>query len=183
MTLWLARHAQPLIASGVCYGATDVPADAAATRVAAKALALALPQGICLRSSTLQRCVQLTQALLALRPDLTGTLDTRLTEMDFGGWEGQRWDAIDQAELARWTADFAQHACGGAESVAAFMQRVAAVWDEQTERGGDAFWITHAGVIRASQLLAKGLRQVNRADQWPHDAPAFGQWCCIEFSA
>jgi alpha-ribazole phosphatase len=38
-------------------------------------------------------------------------------------------------------------------------------------------------VIRASQLLAKGLRQVNRADQWPHDAPAFGQWCCIEFSA
>jgi alpha-ribazole phosphatase len=183
MSLWLARHAQPLIASGVCYGATDVSADAAATRVAAKALAQVLPQSILLRSSTLQRCVQLTQTLLALRPDLTCTFDARLTEMNFGCWEGQRWDAIAQTEMARWTADFAQHACGGAESVAGFMQRVAAVWDEQTEGGQDAVWITHAGVIRAAGLLAKGLREIHRADQWPQDAPAFGQWCCLEAPA
>lgn len=179
MTLWMARHAQPLIAPGVCYGATDVPADAQATLVAARALALVLPRGLSVFSSTLQRCKQLTQQLLALRPDLTCTLDARLTEMDFGVWEGQRWDAIPHAELERWTADFAQHACGGAESVAEFMQRVSEVWDEQAERGQDALWITHAGVIRAVSLLAKGVREVSLAKQWPQEAPAFGKWCSL----
>ena len=180
MKLWMARHAQPLIASGVCYGSTDVPADAQATLVAAKALALVLPQGLLLLSSTLQRCAQLTRQLQTLRPDLTCRMDARLTEMNFGCWEGQRWDAIPQAELECWTADFAQHACGGAESVAEFMRRVSAVWDEQTERGQDVVWITHAGVIRAASLLAKGVRDISQAKQWPQDAPGFGQWCSLE---
>ena len=43
----------------------------------------------------------------------------------------------------------------------------------------DHVWITHAGVIRAAQLLAQGVRHVERADQWPVDAPAFGQWCTL----
>ena len=179
MTLWMARHAQPLIAPGVCYGARDVPADAQATLVAAKALSLVLPRGLLVLCSTLQRCEQLATQLLALRPDLTCKTDARLTEMDFGSWEGQRWDAIPQAELERWTDDFAQHACGGAESVAEFMRRVSEVWDEHAERGQDAVWITHAGVIRAASLLAKGVREVSQAKQWPQQAPAFGQWCSL----
>lgn len=179
MTLWMARHAQPLIAPGVCYGATDVPADAQATLAAATALSLVLPQGLLVLSSTLQRCEKLTTQLLALRPDLTCKTDARLTEMDFGRWEGQRWDAIPQAELERWIDDFAQHACGGAESVDQFMRRVSAVWDEHAERGQDAVWITHAGVIRAASLLAKGVREVSQAKQWPLEAPAFGQWCSL----
>lgn len=179
MTLWMARHAQPLIAPGVCYGATDVAADAPATLAAAKALSLVLPQGLLLLSSTLQRCEQLTMQLLALRPDLICKMDARLTEMDFGFWEGQRWDAIPQADLERWTADFAQHACGGAESVGVFMRRVSEVWDEQTDRGQDAVWITHAGVIRAATLLSNGVRHISQANHWPQDAPAFGQWCSL----
>lgn len=176
MTLWMVRHAQPLIAPGVCYGATDVPADAQATLVAATALSLVLPQGLVLLSSTLQRCQQLTQQLLVLRPDLISKMDARLTEMDFGCWEGQRWDAIPPAELERWTDDFAQHPCGGAESVAKFMRRVSDVWDEHAEQGHDAVWITHAGVIRATSLLANGVREISQAQQWPQEAPAFGQW-------
>ena len=39
MNLWLARHAQPLIGAGICYGVLDVAADAALTTAAAKALA------------------------------------------------------------------------------------------------------------------------------------------------
>ena len=70
MTLWLVRHAQPLIAPGTCYGATDVPADAAATQTAARALALALPHGTRVVSSTLQRCELLMQSVQGLRPDL-----------------------------------------------------------------------------------------------------------------
>lgn len=177
MTRWLVRHAQPLIAPGVCYGATDVPADAQATRQAAQALADVLPHGVLMQVSPLQRCEQLALSLQGLRPDLAYKLDARLQEMNFGGWEGQRWDAIPPSAYDAWTADFAQHRFGGAESVSGFMQRVAAVWDEASTAGGPTVWITHAGVIRAATLLAQGVRALERADQWPAGAPAFGHWC------
>jgi alpha-ribazole phosphatase len=174
MTLWLARHAQPLVAPGICYGALDVAADAQATRAAAQRLAAVLPSGIQVASSTLQRCEQLAQALSALRPDLALAFDPRLREMDFGSWEGQRWDAIGQPALEAWTADFAQHRPGGAESVQQFMQRVTAAWDAVGT--AHTLWITHAGVIRAAGLLRQGIRHIDHADQWPHAAPGFGEW-------
>ncbi len=179
MTLWLVRHARPLVASGVCYGALDVPADAQATQVAAQALADALPQGIAIRTSPLQRCEQLVQALRGLRPDLTHntSVDARLAEMDFGRWEGQRWDAITRTELDGWTDAFATWRCGGAENVQGFMARVGAAWDEAQAQHQASVWITHAGVIRAATLLAQGQRQVQRADQWPVEAPPWGAWC------
>ena len=45
MKLWLARHAAPLIDSGICYGSLDVEADEAATQSSARALAAALGRG------------------------------------------------------------------------------------------------------------------------------------------
>ena len=177
MKLWLVRHAQPLIAPAVCYGASDVAADASATLQAAQALARTLPAGVALVSSPLQRCERLAQCLRGLRPDLTYTTDARLAEMNFGCWEGQRWDAIAQADYDAWVADFAEHRFGGQESVSEFMRRVTCAWDENQRQGLDAVWITHAGVIRAASLLAQGVRQVAQAAQWPSDAPAFGGWC------
>ena len=46
MKVWLVRHAQPLIAPGICYGATNMPAESQATLEAAQALARTLPPGI-----------------------------------------------------------------------------------------------------------------------------------------
>ncbi len=178
--LWLVRHAQPLIAPGLCYGSRDVAADVQATLDAAHAVAECLPLGAPVLSSPLQRCELLSQWLCRLRPDLIYKTDDRLREMDFGRWEGQRWDAIPQADYERWTADFAHHRFGGQESVAEFMQRVASVWDEAQAGGQDAVWITHAGVMRAATLLGQGVRQVTQAAQWPRDAPAFGAWCQID---
>jgi alpha-ribazole phosphatase len=174
--LWLVRHAQPLIASGVCYGASDIPADAQATQVAAGALAAVVPAGIQVMHSPLQRCEQLAQVLRGLRPDLTYRSDARLAEMDFGHWEGQRWDAIARAELDAWTEAFSTWRCGGGETVQGFMARVAAVWGDTQAAAQPTVWITHAGVIRAATLLAQGIRHVERADQWPADVPGFGQW-------
>lgn len=176
MNLWLVRHAQPLIAPGVCYGALDVPADEPATVRAAQALVDFLPHGCQLLSSPLQRCEQLAHVLRGLRPDLTHKTDARLAEMNFGQWEGQRWDAIDRRELDSWTDDFAHWRCGGGESVQGFMARVAAVWDETRASGQPTVWVTHAGVIRAATLLGQGVRHVQRADQWPGEAPGFGEW-------
>lgn len=180
MKLWLARHAQPLIASGVCYGVTDVTADELATQVAAEALAQELPVGIAVISSPLQRCEQLAQRLQAQRPDLSFSTDARLREMDFGRWEGQRWVDIPKSEYDAWTTCFGSYRFGGNESVSEFMRRVAQVWDEVHAAGQDALWITHAGVIRSASLLALGVRQIENATQWPRDAPAVGQWRMLQ---
>jgi hypothetical protein len=71
-TLWLQRHAPVIAEPGLCYGATDLEADAQATLAAAQRIAPLLPAGIVLRSSPLRRCVALANAIAALRPDLVG---------------------------------------------------------------------------------------------------------------
>ncbi|MES2878446.1 MAG: histidine phosphatase family protein [Pseudomonadota bacterium] len=180
MKLWLVRHAQPLIAPGVCYGATDVAADPQATQQAAQALALTLPKDTAVTSSPLQRCEQLAHCLQGLRPDLSYKTDSRLAEMNFGCWEGQRWDAIPQADYERWTADFGEHCFGGVESSNQVLTRVASAWTEMQREARDAVWITHAGVIRAASLIARGVQQVEQATQWPQDAPGFGGWQSLE---
>lgn len=176
MKLWLVRHAQPLVEAGVCYGASDMPADAAATRDCAALFAPLLPPGLTLWSSPLQRCTQLAQALLALRPDLTLRLDARLAEMDFGCWEGVRWDDIPRAAFDDWTANFGAARFGGRESVNELLQRVAAVRSETQALDQDAAWVTHAGVLRAMALLDQGLTTLDQARLWPQAAAGWGEW-------
>jgi alpha-ribazole phosphatase len=180
MKLWLARHATPVIAPGICYGRQDVAADTAATTECAQALARLLPARTRVAHSPLQRCAQLAQALHELRPDLTCEADSRLQEMDFGAWEGRAWSDIAPAELQAWTDAFAGHAVGGGgESTSQVMVRVASAFDELRGRA-DTLWITHAGVIRAAELIARGVRQIARAEEWPVEAPSYGQWCTLE---
>lgn len=181
--MWLVRHAQPLIAPGVCYGALDVPADPEATRQAAQLLAQRLPINALVCASPLLRCQQLVQALQALRPDLSYQTEARLAEMNFGSWEGQRWDVLPPEALDAWMADFWQHRVGGGECVADFMARIAQVWDAATAclPGVAQVWLTHAGVIRAVRLIASGQREVHAASDWPTAAPGYGQ--CWRYQA
>ncbi|MDB5884164.1 MAG: Phosphoglycerate mutase [Polaromonas sp.] len=180
MKLWLVRHAQPLVAPGVCYGRLNMPADAAATGECARRLAALLPRGVQVISSPLRRCAQLRRSLAALRPDLVHETDARLQEMDFGRWEGRSWQVIDRQALEAWTRDFAGYPAGGTgECVAAFMARVALAFDA-LPRQGDAVWITHAGVIRAASLLARGVRHIGQAADWPLEAPKYGQWQLLD---
>ena len=183
MNLWLIRHAPALIAAGTCYGRLDVAADEAATRATALSLASALPPGIAVDCSPLKRCTQLLDALLTLRPDLDATHNARLQEMDFGLWEGQRWDAISEDELNEWTSSFASYAPGGGECLSHFMQRVAKHFDEVIHSAKDTAWITHAGVARAAALLSQGIRRVDDAAMWPKDAPAPGAWTVLTLDA
>ncbi|MDB5965067.1 MAG: phosphoglycerate kinase [Polaromonas sp.] len=181
--LWLVRHAQPLVDPGTCYGRLDVAADANATRNCAAQLAGILPRGLSVVTSPLQRCEQLAPVLIGLRPDLTCKTDPRLQEMHFGAWEGRPWLGIAREELDAWTASFGSHAAGSTgESTDGFMARVGAAFDELA-MAPDTLWITHAGVIRAAGLLSSGIRRVARADQWPRQAPAYGQWCTLTLPA
>lgn len=180
MKLWLVRHARPLVEAGVCYGASDVPADAQETQHCAQALARIVPPGLPVRHSPLQRCAQLAQALLDLRADLQVRPDARLAELDFGCWEGVRWDAIPKAAYDEWTADFGSCRFGGRESAQELLQRVAAAHGDMRRECGQAVWITHAGVIRALALLAQGVPLIERAEQWPRPTLAWGEWQQLE---
>jgi len=179
MKLWLARHARTRVGEGICYGASDLPADAAATQAAAQVLAGAVPQGTPVRSSPLQRCTALADALFALRPDLPWQTDARLAEMDFGCWEGRPWAEVGEEEFARWNANFLDYRFGGQESVRALLDRVEVARQDSARAGAQALWITHAGVIRAVDLLVRGVLPLQAA-QWPREAVAFGGWRCLD---
>ena len=184
-TLWLVRHARPLIDSGVCYGRLDVRADAQATRQAAQALHQALPRaGMEISVSPLQRCEQLAHTLQALRPDLASKPDVRLQELDFGRWEGQAWSALPRADIDAWTTDFAQHRPGDGENLTTMVQRVDAALQDARQQAlqmeCDVLWISHAGVARCVQwLLQHPAGPLPQAHEWPREAPAFGRWVCV----
>jgi alpha-ribazole phosphatase len=96
------------------------------------------------------------QGLCGLRPDLTYKTDPRLQEMDFGAWEGRAWQDIAPAELQAWTDGFATMPWAATvKAPCQVMARVAEAFDELQGRA-DTLWITHAGVIRAAELIARG---------------------------
>lgn len=182
MKLWLLRHAPVVLEAGLCYGASDVPADGALNLETARRAAAFLPQGLPVWTSALGRTRQLGDALQSLRPDLGSSVaDLRLNEMNFGQWELQRWDTIPRAAFDAWMADFAHHRFGGAESTQAILDRVEAALADARERNtAEAVWITHAGVMRAVMYLAaNGSAPIDRVDQWPREAPAPGGYIQI----
>lgn len=180
--LWLVRHAQPLVAQGVCYGVTDMPACVDDTRRAAQALARVLPSGASVRMSGLRRAQRLALALVALRPDLDQPeADPRLNEMDFGRWEMQAWDRIERSAFDAWTDDFAGHRFGGRESVNDMLERVGQVLAALPRQGvQDHVWVTHAGVIRVAQHLVQSPGQVLTAELWPRQTVPFGAVTVLE---
>ncbi len=196
MKIYLVRHPQPLVASGICYGASDLACSAQALERAAFGLLEELPQRLPMISSTLSRCERLAQILCRLEPTFAYKTDQKLAEMHFGAWEMQPWAQIPSHELSQWTDAFASYRCGGSgESCAQFVQRVAKRWHQSAQAGEDQIWITHAGVIRAVQWLSgqphalfaaltaeparcsdlAALLRPLRAADWPSGEVAFAQ--------
>ena len=179
MKLWLLRHARVMVPTGICYGASEVLADARAAEEAAQRFAGWPASGSRVWVSPASRTQQLATALLNKRTDLQGPhVDPRLREMDFGKWEMQPWSEIPRGAIEAWTADFAHHRFGGNESTQDVIDRVAQALEAVLAQGVlETVWITHAGVIRAVQYLLSGEhRIIGSANDWPVDAPAMGEW-------
>ena len=167
MILHLIRHPRPLVDPGICYGRLDIEAENAVSLAAR--LRDELAPGLPVWSSPLRRCRTLAE-LLHPQP----TLDDRLVEMNFGTWEGCRWEAIPRAELDAWVVDVAGYAPPDGESPRMLQQRALAF-----VAGLDvpeAVVVTHAGVIRVLLAHWRGLPPA----EWPQLVFGYGSLTTVE---
>lgn len=169
MQIFLIRHPRPVIDAGICYGRLDIDCDD--PRSVADELRVRLPGDVPVYSSPLRRARKLASALTpAVR------IDDRLSEIDFGAWEGRRWDDLARSEIDAWAADILLFAPPGGESVAALQARVldfATTLDHPS-----VAIVTHAGVMR---VLVGHWRQLPLAE-WSTLRFGFGELVRLEVS-
>jgi len=165
LELWMWRHPRPLGADGRCIGRTDLAVDRRrakrlARRIAATAARSHLPREVW--TSPLKRCADVGRMLE--RRGFIHHIDERLCELDFGAWDGLCWTAIAADDVARWQADFAHHAPGGGEPLAALVVRARAFLAERVRRGASTLLIVaHGGLVNAVSMAS----HAPTAAEWP----------------
>ena len=146
MQIWLIRHTSVAIGQAYCYGRTDVELAASFADEAqlVKAKLEPLPPNTVVVSSPAQRCRKLANILGG---ELT--VDDDLWEMNFGLWEGQRWDDVPRNELDAWANDLGGTPPPGGETLTEVSQRVQRAWQRLATMSAETIYcVTHAGVIR-----------------------------------
>jgi alpha-ribazole phosphatase len=155
MALVLIRHTRVEDGEGRCYGALDLPLATTAGVDIAEVLGRVPVVGAVV-SSPATRCRRLAEALAA-RDGCALAFEPALRELDFGGWEGRRWDEIDRAQSDPWAEDPWQRAPPGGESEAALWQRLQhwlAVTPTLRERRTAI--VAHAGPLRLLRCHFEG---------------------------
>jgi alpha-ribazole phosphatase len=178
MLLYLMRHPRPEIASGICYGQSDIAANHLHCLQVAQDLLVQLPAGLAIISSPMQRCQALANLL---RP--AAELDARLMEMHFGAWEMQSWNDIARAEIDAWAADVAGYAPGNGESVTVMATRVISFLRDLSLRSETELGIVaHAGTMRLMLAYQIGMTAQELAQAVAlrrHDI-GFGECICLQ---
>ena len=163
----LLRHPRADAPPGLCYGRLEVGIGPDAPAEIAAALRETPPVTRVIASPA-RRCGALATAL-ARRDGVPVLADPRLRELDFGRWEGRRWDAIDRAESDPWAEDPMERAPPGGERFRDLLARVAECLG--AARAGDAL-VAHAGPIRAARMLLEDIGFAQAfAEPVPHAAP------------
>lgn len=156
MRVALIRHPRPLVEPGICYGRLDLPEHPdAAVQIAATVEALRSFPSRMLWSSPALRCQGMA---LALAASLGAALhhDVKLLEMDFGAWEGMRWDDVPRDALDHWAADPLGFAAPCGESGRALVARVSAFYSQILRNGEDCVVVTHGGPLKILRALRVG---------------------------
>lgn len=155
MDLVLIRHLKPVGLAGICYGKTDVLAS---DDIAQLTIPFELTTVGAIWTSPLRRCFDLATRLQS-KYGYELNVDEQISELDFGNWEMQAWDAIGPSLLDDWIASgFA--ALHNGESLIQFDSRIFD-WYTDLDRSMNHVVVTHAGVIRSihRQLLGLTLSQ------------------------
>jgi alpha-ribazole phosphatase len=169
MSLSVWRHPKPHDVAGRCIGRTDVAVDRRkAKRLAHRVRQWARRHGAprVVVTSPLQRarCVGHWLSRWGWRH----RVDARLSELDFGAWDGRAWDSIGAEAVEAWCAGFAHHAPGGGERVSYLLQRCRSFIADHDGRDDAVACcvVGHAGWISAALWLGQA-RGEPTAIEWP----------------
>jgi alpha-ribazole phosphatase len=155
-SIYVVRHAK-VVSAGICYGQSDVEVELssweACGRVSAKHPDLAARVEV-IWTSPFQRARGLAECLgESIHSDVR--LDERLSELNFGVWEGRSWAEIyreDRLRFADWAADSMHLAPPGGENGQSLVDRVGSwLHGVGTER---ILAVTHAGPIRVLRAIS-----------------------------
>lgn len=109
-------------------------------------------------SSPLARCAEFARAL-AQRHSLPLRFDSRLSEMNFGSWDGRTAAEIMQTDataLSDFWNDPWRHGPPGGESLAQLRARVLAGWRDIVQEHRSTLVVSHGGPIRLMLCEARG---------------------------
>ncbi|WP_353571180.1 alpha-ribazole phosphatase [Candidatus Albibeggiatoa sp. nov. BB20] len=146
MQIHLIRHTKPDIATGICYGQTDISLATSFETEKQAILSRLYSHYDAVFSSPLSRCTQLAQSI----PTQFYQKDSRLLEMNFGAWELKNWDDIKSKQFGLWLDDFVNVQTEEGESFVQLYQRVTEFVEQLSTKDYQTVAIvTHAGVVRA----------------------------------
>lgn len=152
MKITMIRHTTPDVAKGVCYGQTDVALKTTFTEEAAITKThLENLHFDAVYTSPFTRCTRL--AAFCGYPD--ASRDDRLKEMNFGAWEMQAYDKIQDPHLKAFYDDYMHVAATDGESFEMLYHRVASFLDELRQKEWSHVAIfAHGGVLVSAQIYA-----------------------------
>ncbi|MCM5663745.1 alpha-ribazole phosphatase [Galbibacter mesophilus] len=159
MEVYVIRHTKLNIEKDVCYGRLNVSLSES-FQEDAKYYKKKLPDTFdAVFSSPSERCMSLAEKL-SLQQILN---DNRLLEIDFGDWEGKKWNDIDKQQLDKWMNDFVNQKPENGESLIEMYERVTQFMENLKKQDHKrVLLVTHAGVIRClwSYLLKIPLNNI-----------------------
>ncbi|ANA14511.1 MULTISPECIES: histidine phosphatase family protein [Acetobacter] len=154
----LVRHAPVQVAQGICYGRQDVALSPGWESIVS-GLSVLAKGAVCqvLYSSPAQRCWQMAQRL-AQSAGMELRVDHRLAELNFGRWEGVRWQDIDRTLLDEWAQNPEGFAPPEGESGQDLYQRIQSFWREVRQREENVCVLSHGGPLRLLSAFAGGYK-------------------------
>lgn len=161
MRLYLVRHTKVDLEQGTCYGQTDVGLNSSFQNEANVIVEkLRKVEFSCCYTSPLSRCVRLSEELKQQLKLNDFKKDDRLLELNFGEWEGMKWDEIEQLEQAKnWFGDWVNIPTPNGES---YLQLVNRVHDflqsvKNEACNNNVLIVTHGGVVRAFNAIISNI--------------------------
>jgi alpha-ribazole phosphatase len=171
MELIVWRHPRPKGVQGRCIGQMNVPVDRRkAKRLAHRIRQYARRQRLFERepamvwTSPLRRCFDVGRILRGW--GWGHRVDARLSELNFGDWDGRFWAAIAKADVDAWCDNFADAQPGGGESVRQLLARCGEFVDER-RAVPTSLVVAHAGWINALRWVSKPQVADPIAANWP----------------
>ena len=151
MEIFVIRHTEVYNPENLCYGNFDIPLMKN-YKNKSKKIFDNLPKDLDkIYTSPSKRCTDLIKSM-----NLKFSEITELRELDFGDWEGKKWDEINQIDLNIWMLDFINNSPKNGEKMIDLYNRVIQFTESIVDLNfSKILFVTHAGVIRA--LLSNAL--------------------------